>query len=328
MAGLPTYVPTLGLQAGGRLSIGHAPLYELRVNGVRVRQDWLRHVSEVTADMDVDKADSVQIALDVLVDGVATADVLDSRLFAEGNSLELLAGYETRGMVSLGRYDLMVPALSGGTSGRRVEVLGLSAAHRLMDNKLSRRFAKDVALHEIVEHVAREHKLLPAVDTVPGARGGAYIKEDGETDYHLLSRLAADASAMDGREYRWFVRWDARKRQDVLVFEPFRLDRQEQRFRFTYSYGTDGGLSTLRDFSIEPSLKSVPSKVSLVYLDRDAREEREVIVQLADPNLDPVVLWSGKRGGRFATGQRCGSTRWARPMTGVATWTSTAKPMP
>jgi len=280
-------------------ALGFAPLYELYVNGTKLEDDVLRHIAGVLIEQSVDGADMAKLSVDAIVDGVATAEVIDSYIFAEGNSLEIWAGYENEPPTHMGRFDLQVPGQSGDRNGQKVEVVGLSAAHKLLTRKFPWRFEATVTDKEIVETIARDAGLESRVaEMLP--RAGARVKEAGVSDWEFLNRIAAEGKNLDGLEFRWYVRWEPEARQgrgaDVLVFEPFRVDTQAEQYEFFYRPQDDLS-STLRSYGIMPSLLDTPTKVSVVYLNRQAGEEREVVAEVADSSSDPEVLWSGLTGG-------------------------------
>ena len=135
-------------------------------------------------------------------------------------------------------------------------------------------------------------------DTLP--RTKSKLKESGRTDWAFLNELSAKAQHPTGLDFRWYVRWDpdakAGAGADVLVFEPFKVDLLREQYVFRYE-DPELGMGSLREFEIRPTLKGMPTKVSVVYMNRKARMLREVVINLADPNAEPELLWSGKTGG-------------------------------
>jgi len=276
--------------------VGHAPRVELRVNGTKLQEDFAALVTQVEVAMSVDAADAVTLTVQggrrLRESGGAL--VGDEHVFAEGNKLEILIGYENEALVSMGRFDLQVPKPSGGPEGRSLEVFGLGGAHKLLSNKQPWRFGKDVSDKEVIEQIGLLHGLDVDVIGPILPRTKQRKKDAGRTDFEFLDQIATEARNPRGLEFRWFVRFiDG---IDVLTFEPFRVDLQDEQYVFRYEDDATG-MSTLYQWEIDPGLKGMPTKVSIVYMNRKDREEREVVVNLADPTSDPEVLWSGKVGG-------------------------------
>ncbi|MFH1569628.1 MAG: hypothetical protein ABIL09_16650 [Gemmatimonadota bacterium] len=295
-AALPTrgLVPLAGTSRLVR-PVDFAPYYELWINGSKLKDDVLRQIAGMTIEMSVDGADQVTLDVQPVTGLRRVRNLLDGHVLAEGNSLEVWAGNGRGPLVSMGRYDLQVSPPRGDERGRRLEVIGYSAAAKLLRYEAPWRFGADVGDTEIVQRMATAAGLAHEVSpTLPRKRGR--VKEAGRSDFEFLDEIAATARNERGTDFRWYVRWDPTKRggrgADVLTFDPYRLDSSAEKYVFRYE-PEDDLASTLRRWSIEPAMGDTPTRVSVVYLDRLAGEEREVVAEVADPNADPTVLWTG-----------------------------------
>lgn len=274
--------------------IGYVPMWEVVVNGTKLEEDIMQHVSAIEVAMDVDAADQVKLSASSAVDAQQVDALIDSHIFAEGNSLEVFFGTEIEPLEHMGRYDLQMPTIRGDADGRGVEVVGLSGAAKLLSNKQPRQWPRAVTDDVIVQEIATAHGMTAIADpTKPRRR--ARTKKSGTSDFELLNSISQTAQNDDGTDFRWYVRWDEFAQRDLLIFESFKVDPQQVSYRFVYQ---DEGLhSSLMTWEVNPDLKSMPTKVSVVYMDRASQEEREVVANVANPASDPEVLWSGRVGG-------------------------------
>jgi len=288
-----------------QIPVGHEPYYELRVEGTRLRDDYLRHIrGGPRVRFDVDKAGMLQLTVDELVDGQATAEIIDGKAFAEGNMIEYwVSGGSLRPPICRGRFELMLPAVRGGAGGRTLEATGLTADHRLASH--TDPFAADAKTldHEIVATLAATHGLDADIDTGTLPRSKPRVKVAGTSDFTFLDELARTARNREGAAYRWWVRFDPNARggrgADVLHFQPFTVDPTQEEVIFNFvPYYDDGGEwhATLRRFEATPALKGMPSKMVLRYTDLTAGEEREIVIQLTEQSSAPSVLFVGQAG--------------------------------
>lgn len=291
--------------------LGHLAYFELRVEGTRLREDFLRHIRNVAVLSTVDGCDELSFTVDEVVtnaDGTTSPgrpDILTSKAFGEGNQIEVWAtGAEDIPLACLGRFELQMAAPRCGPSGRSLEVIGLDASNRLLGYKAPRVYGKDVLDHQIVLELAEEYGFTPNVDTNTLPRGKGRVKKAGATDFEFMNDLADTARNRETAEYRWFVRFDPKARggrgADVLTFEPFQIPGQQTK-RFTFRYEAQQAddfnwASTLRSAAVDPSLKSMPTKLSVVYLDSTTGETQEVIVEVSDPASAPDVVYTGGAG--------------------------------
>lgn len=278
--------------------LGFAPRYRLTCNGTVLLSDVTRHIGRVRVELSMDKASMLSVEVsDTPVDGGigrGGAGGVESAIWAEGNLLEVELGYESQTWEHLGRYQLQAGIPQGDNDGRRLTVVGLDASAKLMAGQLSRRFESGVPYQDVVSTIGHEYGWDVEADEVLPRRA-ALTKKAGVTDFRLLCQVAAEASNLEGVEFYWQVKFDPKTRRDVLRFKRWTAEDQTDALRFVY-YG--GGLvqNTLRTWRIIPQLRGTPTKVSLVYLDRTTREEREVIAELRDPDSDPAVIWAGYTG--------------------------------
>jgi phage protein D len=282
------------------VTLGYAPMYEVRVEGTRLREDLMRHVRSVEVTQSVDGADELSMEVDATDKGREVRDLMDAYPFAEGNSVQVQAGYESEALTHLGRFDLQVPEVAGDASGRSLTVVGLSAAARLLSVQVARQYAADVGTRQIVEEVAYTSGLTPRVSGVFMPRKDAVLKKAGESDWQLLTWLAANTQTLDGLELRWYVRWDAAANggegADVLVFEPHEFGRGQER-QYVFRYEDDvAALAPLRSFRVSADLKGMATRLVLTYFSRFVNEEREIVVDAADATKAPTVVWSGAKG--------------------------------
>lgn len=277
--------------------IGHAPRVELRVNGTLLGEDIRRLFGSIKIEMDVDRADALSVEVRPVADS-PSRKLIDSYLFAEGNTIEASAGYadlQSVAPVSLGMFDLQPTGGKGGREGTTFSVNGLAPAHRMLDNRLHRVYGADYSDSEIVELLAKEYGFASQVSPTV-RRKTARTKEAGVSDFALLNFLAAEATNDAGEAFYWRAEWTPNalgpKDAVVLRFGPIELAPPAERLMFRAEAWMERP-ATIHEWSASPSIKGIPTKISLVWMDRETREEMEVIVEMGSADSDPVVLWSG-----------------------------------
>lgn len=119
----------------------------------------------------------------------------------KGAELEIFLGFEGEGLTSIGRYAVTSRSAEGPV--RLITINASAVDLRIGAKSPKTRGWKDVTLSEIVETIAAEHGLIPAVAAELRDVRFNHLSQTGESDLHFLTRIALDLGAIakvaDGR---------------------------------------------------------------------------------------------------------------------------------
>lgn len=241
--------------------------------------------------------------------------VIDSKAFAEGNSIDLFMGYGSdRKFMDRVEIVKWLPVFPEEGPGQ-FTIKGFDGRHRMMNqNRVrpkgnSRRkkktFYKNTPDESIVSAIAKKYGYgsdtdktevkKKAVTTANGKKQHVFrtrIQQPDQSDWDFLQKLA------DINRFDIWVDWSTKKNQWIVNFKK-RVDAGQAIYKFTYN-GADGSLiSATPDFSIQDQ----PTDVEVLYYDRKKKTvERTLIfestnaenVSLNGPRVGPGTLQAKK----------------------------------
>lgn len=108
------------------------PVYALEVDGLPVKDDYLRLLESVTLEQHWDQADSLQLSFVAWDDRRADYKVVGERIFAPGRSIVLRAGYGTPNHV-VGRYTIQPHRFNDSGTKPMLQVSAFDGFARFME---------------------------------------------------------------------------------------------------------------------------------------------------------------------------------------------------
>lgn len=241
--------------------------------------------------------------------------VVDSKAFAEGNTIDLYLGYGSdRNFVDRVEIVKWLPSFPEEGPGRFV-IRGFDGRHRMMNQnrvqtkgqgrRKKKTIYKNTPDESIVKKVATKYGYGTDADTteskkkaVTGANGKKQhvfltrIQQPEQSDWAFLQKLA------EINRFDLWVDWSVTKNQWVVHFKK-RVDAGQAIYKFTYN-GEDGSLiSATPDFSIQDQ----PTDVEVLYYDKKKKTvERTLIfeatkaeqVSLSGARVGPGTLQAKK----------------------------------
>lgn len=253
-----------------------APRYLLKVEGTTLSADVTQFISGVEYEEAEGKAS--KIVLDVENPGLR---FLDSKVFAEGNEVDLWMGYTGRKLTFMNRCTIVKPNPQFPRRGvPRMYVTAWDRSYKLMkaprkDRGETFRKLRD---SEIVAKVFERAGIAP--ETVATKRIGTRARKRGTTEWAFLRQLAK----LNG--YVLDVRYDVDRGAHVGWFGPQKQTGQPAYYRF--DYGTGEADATLLDFYPDYSLASQVTKVEVAYYDPKAKKHRRVEVEVERKEAEPT----------------------------------------
>lgn len=230
--------------------------------------------------------------------------VVDSKAFAEGNSVDLYMGYGPRldfvDRIEIVKWLPIFPEEGPGS----FTIKGYDGRHQMMNQnapkkstKKRKTYYKNSPDEHIVKKIAEKYGYAVDADqtevkkkAVKGKSGKVQhvfrtrAQAPEMTDWAFLQKLAAI------NRFDLWVSWSQRKQQWVVNFKK-RKDAGSAGYKFTYN-GEDGSLiSAEPDFSIQDQ----PTDVEVLYYDRKKRSVERTIITESKTGED--VKLSGSRVG-------------------------------
>lgn len=250
-----------------------APNYFIEINGESIPTEISKFISSVEYEDNSEMMDKITMNIATLqsIQGDQIMSLLDSKLFTEGNLIELYMGYGSS-MVSVGAAEIIrliplfpkngIPSLS---------VIAYDISHRMTDRKSEK-------------GIAYKNFRDSQVSSIIGDRNGVYIRKadpttfsyiyktkgihnrvqkKGVNDYEFLRELA------DFNGYDFYVRYAKVKgsKRWVMFFHPS-PDKQKPIYKYRYNLGEESLDNTLLDFTPDMSIKDQDVEYEIISFDK------------------------------------------------------------
>lgn len=271
---------------------GLTPRFMIRVGGTVLPTDWTRLLSRV----EYHEAEELATQI-VLVPANPNFQLLDKKVFAEGNRIDLWMGYVGRKFWFQNQGFVVEPNPDYPRSEMpTMQIVAHGAERRLMqDEPNGRRFfgTADQIVRQILNEVGISGDLEP-IKEKPRYR---WIKP-GTSKWEFLQNLTRNFGfdlniKFDDTKLAWKCFWGP----------PGKREKQDIKFRFTYQ-GPNDPTSTLLEFHPNISLPSQVTRVEVAYTDPKTRRSRRLFVDVGqnEPKArrnsrqtTPTFSKSGKR---------------------------------
>lgn len=244
-----------------------APRYIIEVEGTKLMEDVTRFVSSVTFTETENQ--SSRIAVRVINDGFR---FLDSKVFAEGNSIDLWMGYSGKPLHFMARGTIVNPEYNFPREGVPVlSVVAHDASRRLMnsgENDKGKTYSR-MRDSEIAESLYEEVGIAPFTYQTKGLQ--TRVRKRGSSRWQFLLKLARI------HNFVAFVKYDATVGAYVGFFGP--PDVEDQPSKHVFSYGTGEADATLLEFHPNLSIPSQSTKVQVVWTDPKTRKTHRLSVE-------------------------------------------------
>jgi phage protein D len=245
-----------------------APRYLVSVEGTKLQSDVTDLIDSVTYEEGENVAS--KIVLDVLNPDFK---LLESKVFAEGNAVDLWVGYDAKPLKFMNRGFVQKPNPTFPRGGiPRIRVVAHDVSRKLMDagEKDKGKTYSKKRDSEIVEALFKEIEVAPFVVQTKGLK--TRTRKKGTPRWQFMKRIAR----LNG--YVLDVRYDPTKRLHVGFFGPAEGETQEDIYKF--SYGTGEADATLLEFTPDTSLPSQDTKLEVTYTDPKTRKTHRVEVEV------------------------------------------------
>lgn len=248
-----------------------APRYLVKVEGTKLQSDVTDFIESVTYEEGENVAS--KITLSVLNPEFV---LLDSKVFAEGNALDLWMGYDSKPLAFMNRGFIVKPNVTFPRGGiPKITVVAYDVTRKLMDSEEKGKKDKGKTYSkkrdsEIIESLFKEIEVAPFVIQTKGLK--TRTRKKGTTRWQFMKRIAR----LNG--YVLNVRYDPRKKVHVGFFGPADGAKQEEVYKF--SYGTGEPDATLLEFTPDTSLPSQRTKLEVTYTDPKTRKVHRVEIEV------------------------------------------------
>lgn len=271
-----------------------APRYLISVEGTKLRADVTQFVSSVEYEETEDLASKITLS-------VANPDFRfnNSKVFAEGNKVDLWMGYTGRDLTYMNRGIIVRPNVSFPREGMPMLTVVAHGFEALMmrDETKGREFKR-------LYDAGIVSKLFEDVGIVgdPASGGNVFLTDGiktrwmkkGTSKWQYLQKLAQ----LNG--YVAYVDYDIQKGAAIGSFGPPSAVRGQEEF-YTFSYGQGEQDSSLLDFEADMSLVESPTTLEVVYTDPKGRRTHKATLEVSSSPLnraEVAFITRGVRGGK------------------------------
>lgn len=251
------------------MSFGNlAPRYLVKVEGTELKADVTSHIRAVEFVEQENSASRISIT-------IANPEFrfTDSKVFAEGNKIDLWMGYVDRPLAFMARGIVVKPNPRFPRSGMpTMNVVAHDLSRKLMDagEKDRGKSYKKKSDSEIAESIFKEIEASPFVFATKGRKNRT--RKRGMTRWQFLVKLARL------HNYVVFVKYDPRKKTTVGYFGPPDVEDQPEKFKF--SYGTGEPDATLLEFMPDVNLAGQQTKLEMAWTDPKTRKTHRLEVDV------------------------------------------------
>lgn len=283
-----------------------APHVGLVVNGTPLPQSTMGWISDIDLLQTCDGADILTINANAWDEIQGTFRLLDERGLFPGNKIEVWADYGNVNAICKGKFTINTRKPHYGPDGVTISLIGFDGLRSMMDNTQARCFEKVNRDSEVITKVAEIYgfagDVLPtpvgipenapvyapkrtkkkAVEPTPILKGDR-VKPVGMTDLAWLKGIAETW----GYAYPK-IRYDAKKKNEILVFRPPAdgVDEWSQ----TFWYVKPGaGKSDIITFDPEFSVADAPTGAELLGWDPVNKRPFRVVATMSATG--PLVTW-------------------------------------
>lgn len=271
-----------------------APRFLISVEGTKLRADITQFVQSVEYEETEDLASKITIQ-------VANPDFRfnDSKVFAEGNKVDLWMGYAGRDLTYMNRGIIVRPNVSFPRDGMpMLKVVAHGFEIQMMRDETKGRGFRNIFDAGIVTKLFEESGIVGN----PASGGNVFITDGlkrrwlkkGDSKWQFVQKLAQ----ING--YVAYVDYDIQKGVAVGNFGPPSAVRGQEEF-YTFSYGMGEQDSSLLDFESDMSLVESPTELEVVYIDPKTRRTRKAKLEVSSSPVnrsETAFITRGTRGGR------------------------------
>jgi len=260
-----------------------APRYLIKVEETKLSEDVTRFITGVEFTEQENSASKISI-------GVADQSFrfLESKVFAEGNKVDLWMGYVARPLEFMARGVIVRPNPHFPRGGiPRMRIVAHDLSRKLMkvdDNDKGRTYRKKRD-SEIASELFSEIEAAPFVFETADLK--TRTRKKGVTKWQFLKRLARI------NDFVVYLKYDPQKKTNVGYFGPPDLEDQPNKYKFIY--GTGEPDATLLDFRPDVSLAGQATKLEMTYTDAKTRKTRRLEVEVKRKKAEDTLFVDNKK---------------------------------
>ncbi len=255
-----------------------APRYLIKVEGTKLSEDVTRYISGV--EFTEQENSAAKIVLTIINEKFR---FLDSKIFAEGNKIDLWMGYVSKPMEFMGRAIIVKPNPNFPRSGiPLMTVVAHDYSRKLMKNRENdkgKSYRKKLD-SEIASLIFKSVEITPDVKVTKGTKNR--IRKRSVTPWQFLKNLAK----ING--YIITVKYDPKKKTNIGYFGPPLDENQPNKYKFIY--GTGEADSTLFAFNPNMSLASQETKLTMSYTDAKTRKTHKLIIDISKKKAEDTLF--------------------------------------
>lgn len=259
-----------------------ASRYLIKVEGTKLSEDVTRYISSVEFTEQENSAS--KIVLNVTNEHFR---FLDSKVFAEGNKIDLWMGYVGKPLEFMARGIIVKPNPHFPRSGiPRMTVVAHDLSRKLMDvgEDDKGKVYKKKKDSEIAEAVFKTIDAAPFVFETKGLK--TRVRKKGVTRWQFLQHLAK----ING--FVVTVKYDPKKGTNIGYFGP--PDEEDQANKYTFVYGTGEPDATLLEFRPNMSLASQETKLEMQYTDAKTRKTHKLVIDMSKKKAEDTLFTASK----------------------------------
>jgi len=269
-----------------KVNVDHlAPRYLIRVEGTKLKADVTQFIRGVEYHEDEDSASRISLTV-----ANPRFRFLESKIFAEGNRVDLWMGYVGRPLRFQNRGIIVRPNPLFPRGGMPVlNVVAHDVSRKLMEpgegdkGKLYRKKRDS----DIASEIFREIEAAPFVYETRAIQ--TRVRKRGVSKWEFLRRLARL------HNFVVFTRYDPTRNVTYGFFGP--PDQEDQPRKYSFVYGSGEPDATCLEFYPDLSLASQETELTLVYTDPKKRKTYSLQLKVRGKTAE-VTKFSGVSGTR------------------------------
>ena len=238
----------------------YAPNYELIIRGgigaqpFVVTEEIKKYISEITFEDNADQFQNLVIKFENQIDDAGGGQILsliDSKLFAEGNIIEVQMGYGNS-LMTVGAAEIVKKTPDFPDSGLPMFMVeGYDLLHRSARRRprggVSYKGNRDSQIASIIgsrngfDIDAKDPRSFENIKKTKEIRNR--VQHQGVSDYEFLKKVAEENG------FTLFSRFDPQRKKFVIFFQPPAVAKQKEVFTFAYNAGDVPYASSLLSFN-------------------------------------------------------------------------------